>query len=158
MANSRMAIALISSHNNASLASSPLDRSCNLRFQGKPAVERDSSDSAGRRDRPQAVTKHLFAPTVQQQQQQQQQQEQPQLSCRPPPQTATASIFAPRTEDMNKGFLTFSEDQPGLTSAYFSSEQTLFPNKGQKGGSNILATITDLFGMVFVFRFMDIRG
>ncbi|XP_025263937.1 hypoxia-inducible factor 1-alpha isoform X2 [Camponotus floridanus] len=84
-------------------------------FQGKPAVERDSSDSAGRRDHPQAVTKHLFAPTVQQQQQQQQQQEQPQLSCRPPPQTATASIFAPRTEDMNKGFLTFSEDQPGLT-------------------------------------------
>ncbi|XP_029171939.1 hypoxia-inducible factor 1-alpha-like isoform X2 [Nylanderia fulva] len=75
-------------------------------LEGKPAVERDSSDSAGRRDRPQAVTKHLFV---------QQQQEQSQLSCRPPPQTATASIFAPRTEDMNKGFLTFSEDQPGLT-------------------------------------------
>jgi len=54
----------------------------------------------------------------QQEQQQQQEQEQSQLSCRP--QTATASIFAPRTEDMNKGFLTFSEDQPGLTSAYFS--------------------------------------
>lgn len=146
-----MAIALISSHNNASLASSPLDRSCNLRFQGKPAVERDSSDSAGRRDRPQAVTKHLFAPlapTVQQQQQ----QEQPQLSCRPPPQTATASIFAPRTEDMNKGFLTFSEDQPGLTSAYFSSKQILFSNRAQKGGPNILATITDLFEMVFFFR------
>jgi hypoxia-inducible factor 1 alpha len=35
---------------------------------------------------------------------------------RAPPQTATASIFAPRTKDMNKGFLTFSEDQPGLTS------------------------------------------
>ncbi|XP_031785167.1 hypoxia-inducible factor 1-alpha isoform X2 [Nasonia vitripennis] len=34
---------------------------------------------------------------------------------RPAPQTATASIFAPRTKDMNKGFLTFSEDQPGLT-------------------------------------------
>ncbi|XP_029661512.1 uncharacterized protein LOC115234518 isoform X2 [Formica exsecta] len=86
-------------------------------FQGKPAVERDSLDSVGRRDRPQAVTKHLFTPLVPivQQQQQQQQQEQPQLSCRPPPQTATASIFAPRTEDMNKGFLTFSEDQPGLT-------------------------------------------
>ncbi|XP_019887026.1 hypoxia-inducible factor 1-alpha isoform X1 [Ooceraea biroi] len=86
-------------------------------FQGKPAVERDSSGSIGCRDQPQAVTRHLFAPlplTVQQQQQQQQ-QEQPQLSCRPSPQTATASIFAPRTEDMNKGFLTFSEDQPGLT-------------------------------------------
>ncbi|XP_012231010.1 hypoxia-inducible factor 1-alpha isoform X2 [Linepithema humile] len=87
-------------------------------FQGKPAVVRTSSDSAGHRDCPQAVTKHLFTPltpVVQQQQQQQQQQEQAQISCRPPPQTATASIFAPRTEDMNKGFLTFSEDQPGLT-------------------------------------------
>ncbi|XP_014477700.1 PREDICTED: protein similar isoform X2 [Dinoponera quadriceps] len=81
-------------------------------FQGKPAIERDSSDSPGRRGRPQAVTRHLFAPLAQQSQQEQQQQ---QLSCRPSPQTATASIFAPRTEDMNKGFLTFSEDQPGLT-------------------------------------------
>lgn len=82
-------------------------------------VVRDSLDSAGHCDRPQSVTRHLFAPlvtAVQQQEQQQQQQEQPQLSCRP--QTATASIFAPRTEDMNKGFLTFSEDQPGLTSVY----------------------------------------
>ncbi|XP_014205787.1 protein similar-like [Copidosoma floridanum] len=34
---------------------------------------------------------------------------------RPVPQTATASIFAPRTEDMNTGFLMFCEDQPGLT-------------------------------------------
>ncbi|OXU25114.1 hypothetical protein TSAR_001562, partial [Trichomalopsis sarcophagae] len=40
---------------------------------------------------------------------------------RPAPQTATASIFAPRTKDMNKGFLTFSEDQPGLTSQYIAS-------------------------------------
>ena len=40
----------------------------------------------------------------------------PQIISRPPPHTATASIFAPRTKDMNKGFLTFSEDQPGLTS------------------------------------------
>ncbi|KYQ50321.1 Hypoxia-inducible factor 1-alpha [Trachymyrmex zeteki] len=86
-------------------------------FQGKPTVVNDSSDSAEHRDRPQSVTRHLFAPLVttvqQQEQQQQQEQEQSQLSCRP--QTATASIFAPRTEDMNKGFLTFSEDQPGLT-------------------------------------------
>ncbi|XP_011696892.1 PREDICTED: uncharacterized protein LOC105455341 [Wasmannia auropunctata] len=85
-------------------------------FQDKPTVVSDSSDSAGHCDRPQSVTRHLFAPlaaAVQQQEQQQQQQEQSQLSCRP--QTATASIFAPRTEDMNKGFLTFSEDQPGLT-------------------------------------------
>lgn len=39
----------------------------------------------------------------------------------PPPHTATASIFAPRTKDMNKGFLTFSEDQPGLTSKFKSN-------------------------------------
>ncbi|XP_046815692.1 uncharacterized protein LOC124422817 isoform X1 [Vespa crabro] len=82
-------------------------------FQGKPALEYDF-DATIRRDRPLAVTRQLFAPlssTTNQQQQELQQQ----VSCRPPPQTATASIFAPRTEDMNKGFLTFSEDQPGLT-------------------------------------------
>ncbi|XP_023319217.1 protein similar-like [Trichogramma pretiosum] len=28
--------------------------------------------------------------------------------------STTANLFAPRTEDMNKGFLTFSEDQPGI--------------------------------------------
>jgi len=86
-------------------------------FQDKSTVVSDSSDSTGHCDRPQSVTRHLFAPLAAvQQQEQQQQQQQEQLSCRP--QTATASIFAPRTEDMNKGFLTFSEDQPGLTSAY----------------------------------------
>ncbi|XP_043665464.1 endothelial PAS domain-containing protein 1 isoform X2 [Vespula pensylvanica] len=87
-------------------------------FQGKPALEYDF-EAALRRDRPQAVTRQLFVPlsstTNQQQQSQQQQELQQQVSYRPPPQTATASIFAPRTEDMNKGFLTFSEDQPGLT-------------------------------------------
>ncbi|CAG9864042.1 unnamed protein product [Phyllotreta striolata] len=31
------------------------------------------------------------------------------------PISATSSIFAPRTEDMNKGFLTFSDEEPGLT-------------------------------------------
>lgn len=35
------------------------------------------------------------------------------------PHTATKTIFAPRTEDMSKGFLTFSEEEPGLTSEYF---------------------------------------
>ncbi|XP_011874728.1 PREDICTED: protein similar isoform X2 [Vollenhovia emeryi] len=92
-----------------------LAKKTSLIFQDKPTV-RDTSDSAGYCDRPQSVTRHLFAPlatTLQQQQEQQQQQQEQQLSCRP--QTATASIFAPRTEDMNKGFLTFSEDQPGLT-------------------------------------------
>lgn len=33
-----------------------------------------------------------------------------------PPLSATSKIFAPRTEEMNKGFLTFSDDEPGLTS------------------------------------------
>ncbi|XP_048509123.1 protein similar isoform X2 [Athalia rosae] len=59
------------------------------------------------RTRPLSVTKSIFAPA-------------PQVVLeptpgRPQPQTATASIFAPRTKEMNKGFLTFSEDQPGLT-------------------------------------------
>ncbi|KAG9434019.1 hypothetical protein HZU67_04570 [Apis mellifera carnica] len=80
-------------------------------FQGKPALEYDP-ETAVRQDRPHVVTRHLFASIATQQQQQQQEQ---QITCRPPPQTATASIFAPRTEDMNKGFLTFSEDHPGLT-------------------------------------------
>lgn len=31
------------------------------------------------------------------------------------PKHATDKIFAPRTEDMNKGFLMFSEEEPGLT-------------------------------------------
>lgn len=35
---------------------------------------------------------------------------------RPNPQNVTSSIFAPRTKDMNKGFLMFSEDESGLTS------------------------------------------
>ncbi|XP_076380332.1 HIF-1 transcription factor component sima isoform X1 [Megalopta genalis] len=75
-------------------------------FQGKPALEYNPKAKT--------VTRQLFVP-ISPQQQQQQQQQQEQITCRPPPQTATASIFAPRTEDMNKGFLTFSEDQPGLT-------------------------------------------
>ena len=32
------------------------------------------------------------------------------------PQATTSKIFAPRTEEMNKGFLMFSEEEPGLTS------------------------------------------
>jgi hypoxia-inducible factor 1 alpha len=32
--------------------------------------------------------------------------------------SVTSTIFAPRTEDMNKGFLSFSEDETGLTSKY----------------------------------------
>lgn len=32
------------------------------------------------------------------------------------PQPATAKLFAPRTEEMSKGFLMFSEEEPGLTS------------------------------------------
>jgi hypothetical protein len=32
--------------------------------------------------------------------------------------SVTSTIFAPRTKEMNKGFLTFSEDEAGLTSKY----------------------------------------
>lgn len=32
--------------------------------------------------------------------------------------SVTSTIFAPRTEEMNKGFLTFSEDDAGLTSKH----------------------------------------
>lgn len=34
------------------------------------------------------------------------------------PKINTSLIFGPRTKDMNKGFLTFSEEKPGLTSKY----------------------------------------
>lgn len=37
-------------------------------------------------------------------------------SAHPRPQTATSKLFQPRTEEMNKGFLMFSDDEPGLTS------------------------------------------
>uniref|UniRef100_A0A182FL34 Uncharacterized protein n=1 Tax=Anopheles albimanus TaxID=7167 RepID=A0A182FL34_ANOAL len=36
------------------------------------------------------------------------------------PQHATEKIFAPRTEDMNKGFLMFSEEEPGLTNLHLT--------------------------------------
>lgn len=67
-----------------------------------------------RGNRPQAVTRNLFG----QQQENQQLSGQTTTTTTTRPQTTTASIFAPRTEDMSKGFLTFSEDQPGLTSTY----------------------------------------
>lgn len=41
-------------------------------------------------------------------------------SCLESPKATTSKIFAPRTEDMNKGFLTFSDDDTGLTSEYHS--------------------------------------
>lgn len=37
-------------------------------------------------------------------------------SLSPGPQPVTSKLFVPRTEDMNKGFLMFSEEEPGLTS------------------------------------------
>lgn len=40
--------------------------------------------------------------------------------CSESPKATTANIFAPRTKDMNKGFLTFSDDDTGLTSKLFS--------------------------------------
>lgn len=35
------------------------------------------------------------------------------------PQTNTSKIFGPRTRDMNKGFLMFSDEAPGQTSEFF---------------------------------------
>jgi len=34
------------------------------------------------------------------------------------PQAATSKIFAPRTEEMNKGYLMFSEEEPGVTGMF----------------------------------------
>lgn len=34
------------------------------------------------------------------------------------PQTNTSKIFGPRTRDMNKGYLTFSDEAPGQTSEF----------------------------------------
>ncbi|PSN42115.1 hypothetical protein C0J52_02961 [Blattella germanica] len=56
--------------------------------------------------RPRAVTSKLFAPAP---------RSSPALLPFSRPQAATSKIFAPRTEDMNKGFLMFSEEEPGLT-------------------------------------------
>lgn len=55
--------------------------------------------------RREAVTSKVFAPLLN--------------SSLPRPQTATSKLFAPRTEEMNKGFLMFSDEEPGLTSKFF---------------------------------------
>ncbi|XP_055678318.1 protein similar isoform X2 [Lutzomyia longipalpis] len=47
-----------------------------------------------------SVTKDLFIPLS---------------AISPRPESATQKIFVPRTEDMNKGYLMFSEEEPGLT-------------------------------------------
>lgn len=52
------------------------------------------------------------------------------------PQLATSKIFAPRTEDMNKGFLMFSDDEPGLTSELISD----FRNEKRIGFGLVLET------------------
>lgn len=54
---------------------------------------------------------------------------------RPNPQnvtSVTSKIFAPRTEEMNKGFLTFSEDEAGLTSKYLWRVNIEFCQKNKK--------------------------
>lgn len=43
--------------------------------------------------------------------------------------SVTSTIFAPRTKDMNKGFLMFSEDEPGLTSKYRQKSNRNLPKK-----------------------------
>ncbi|CAG5108191.1 Protein of unknown function [Cotesia congregata] len=80
-------------------------------FQNKPVIDYNSTRSYN--DPSQSVTKKIFGDssigTTSDQ------DTLLSITNRSSPQTATASIFAPRTEDMNKGFLTFSDDQPGLT-------------------------------------------
>ena len=39
--------------------------------------------------------------------------------------TTTSKLFAPRTEDMNKGYLMFSDDEPGLTSKFQGDKSNL---------------------------------
>jgi len=39
------------------------------------------------------------------------------------PQAATSKIFAPRTEEMNKGFLMFSEEEPGVTGMFLQESE-----------------------------------
>lgn len=79
---------------------------------------------------PKAVTASVFTPISTIQQQQQQNQVLPPNQQQPPhhrPQPATAKIFVPRTDDMNKGFLMFSDDGPELTS---KCSLCLFPFDG----------------------------
>ncbi|KAL0270286.1 UNVERIFIED_CONTAM: hypothetical protein PYX00_007749 [Menopon gallinae] len=63
------------------------------------------------------------------------------------PQLATSKIFAPRTEDMNKGFLTFSDDEPGLTMLKDEPEDLthLAPTAGDVCVPLDLPQITDMF-------------
>ncbi|XP_049788557.1 protein similar isoform X1 [Schistocerca nitens] len=65
---------------------------------------------------PQAVTSKIFASAPKDIIHQ---QSPPKLSAPatdlPRPQATTSKIFAPRTEDMNKGYLMFSDEEPGLT-------------------------------------------
>lgn len=67
--------------------------------------------------KPVAITAQLISNY--QPQQQQLEPPVPVVTVTPPqplrPQTATSKIFVNRTEEMNKGFLTFSDEEPGLT-------------------------------------------
>lgn len=67
-----------------------------------------TSEESAEVQQPVTVTAKFIVPFV----------ETPASTPPPRPQTATSKIFAPRTEEMSKGFLTFSEEEPGLTSEY----------------------------------------
>uniref|UniRef100_A0AAR5PAB4 Hypoxia-inducible factor 1-alpha n=1 Tax=Dendroctonus ponderosae TaxID=77166 RepID=A0AAR5PAB4_DENPD len=77
----------------------------------KSAIEADCPPSPLKtvppRSRPIAVTAKLFSSF--------EPPKEPPAESAGRPHTATKTIFAPRTEDMSKGFLTFSEEEPGLT-------------------------------------------
>lgn len=78
----------------------------------QPQQQQQKLQSVTTTNKPVTVTANLFSdytPTT------------PIIAVIPPtprPQTATTKIFANRTEDMNKGFLTFSDEEPGLTRKY----------------------------------------
>ncbi|KAK6635910.1 hypothetical protein RUM44_001164 [Polyplax serrata] len=63
------------------------------------------------------------------------------------PQLATSTIFAPRTEDMNKGFLMFSDDEPGLTMLKDEPEDLthLAPTAGDACVPLDLPQLSDMF-------------
>ncbi|KAH1014687.1 hypothetical protein HUJ05_012529 [Dendroctonus ponderosae] len=79
----------------------------------KSAIEADCPPSPLKtvppRSRPIAVTAKLFSSF--------EPPKEPPAESAGRPHTATKTIFAPRTEDMSKGFLTFSEEEPGLTNS-----------------------------------------
>lgn len=80
-----------------------------------PSVIITNASAATVKNVPQAVTSKIFASAPKDIVQQSPLKPSAPTSDLPRPQAATSKIFAPRTEDMNKGYLMFSDEEPGLT-------------------------------------------